>query len=116
MNQPITVSRAAEILAHVRDYRRDQTTLQVEVFRPGSVGGTPRVPVVGMQAGFDWDNGAMLLRPETKLTTLTPEDVAAIHNSAREGQSWHVYQMHKKFSERIRELEAEVAALKQGGV
>lgn len=116
MNEPITVARAAEILSYVQDYRRDQTTLQVEVFQPGSIGGTPRVPITAMQAGFDWDNGAMLLKPEKRLTVLTPEQVAAIERSARKGQSWHAYEAQKRLRERIRELEAELAALKQGGV
>ena len=115
MNEPITVTRAAQALNFVADYRRDQTTLQVEVFRPGGVGVTPRVAIVAMQAGFDWDNGAMLLKPATPLTELTQEDVAAIHDSVRNGSSWHAYQSHKKLYERIRALEAEVAALKQGG-
>jgi RPA family protein len=116
VKQPITVERALQILGFVQVYKREQTTLQVEVFRPGAVGGTPRVAIVGMQAGFDWDNGAMLLKPESRLTTLTPEDVAAIHDSARKGQSWHAFQQYKKQADRIKELEAEVAALKQGGV
>ena len=161
MNERVTVARATEILAHIQDYRRDQTTLAVEVFSPGSIGGTPRAYIVGMQAGFDWDNGVVLLKPSSPLTALTPEQVEAIMESAREGQSWHAYQAQKKLREqirglederdrfrvalnewfdktewvqksaqplelgrhradvlreRIRELEAEVAALKQGGV
>jgi RPA family protein len=116
VSKPITVADALRVLNFVQEYRRDQTTLQVEVFRPGSVGGTPRVQIIGMQAGFDWDNGAMLLKPECQLTTLTPEEVAAIHESVRKGQSWHAFQQYKKQSERIKALEAEIAALKKGGV
>lgn len=104
------------MLSAVSDYRRDQTTLQVEVFRPGSIGGTPRVPVIGMNLGFDWDNGAVLLRPEQPLTTLSAEEVQAIMDSAKKGQSWHAYQAQKQLRERIRELEAELATLKQGGL
>ena len=116
MREPITVEQASAILARVAGYRRDQTTLQVEVFNPGSIGGTPRVPIVAMQSGFDWDNGAMLLKPMRHLTTLNPDQIAAIEDSARKGQSWHAYEAQKKLHKRIRELEAEVAALKQGGV
>ena len=116
MNQPITVARAAEILDHVAGYRRDQTILAVEVFQPGSVGGTPCSEITAMQAGFDWDNGRMLLKPASRLTALKPEQVAAIESSARAGQSWHAYEAQRRLRERIRELEAEVAALKKGGV
>lgn len=116
MNEQITVERAAQILESVKGRHREQATLQVEVFRPGSIGGTPRVAVVGMQAGFDWDRGAMLLKPAQPLTALTPEQVKDIQESARKGQSWHAYQAQKKLRERIAELEAEVAALKQGCV
>lgn len=116
MNEPITVERAAQILECVKGRHREQTTLHVEVFRPNAIGGTPRVAVVGMQAGFDWDRGAMLLEPAQPLTTLTPDQVADIQASVRQGQSWHAYQAQKKLRERIAELEAKVAALKQGGV
>lgn len=116
MNERVTVARATEILARIQDYRRDQTTLAVEVFSPGSIGGTPRAYIVGMQAGFDWDNGVMLLKPSSPLTTLKPKQVAAIMDSARKGQSWHAHEAQKRLRERIRALEAELAALKQGGV
>ena len=116
MNEPITVARAAEILSYVQGSMRDQTVLAVEVFQPGSIGGTPRSLITAMQAGFDWDNGRMLLKPASPLTVLTPEQVAAIERSARQGQSWHAYEAQKRLRARIRELEAEVAALKKGGV
>ena len=115
MKEPITVARAAQVLESVTSYQRDQTTLQVEVFQPGAIGGTPRVQIIGMQAGFDWDHGAILLRPEKHLTILSTEEVRAITDSARKGQSWHAYQAQKRLHERIRSLEAELAALKQGG-
>lgn len=91
-------------------------TLQVVTFNPGTVGGTPTVPVKQLGPGIDWDHGKLMLYPAQPLTALKPEDVAAIHKSAREGQSWHAYQAHKALHERIRALEAELAALKQGGV
>jgi hypothetical protein len=87
--------------------------LVVKVFRPGTVGGTPCVEVKGLDVGFDWDNGKVMIESDTPLTTLTPEDVAAIHKSAKEGQSWHAFQSHKKQAERIKFLEAEIVALKQ---
>lgn len=88
--------------------------LVVKVFDPGTVGGTPCVAVKRFDIGFDWDNGKVLI--EAPLTTLTPEDVAAIHKSAKEGQSWHAFQSYKKQAERIKVLEAELARLKSSGV
>jgi threonine dehydratase len=88
--------------------RKDTKALQVPVFAPYSVG--------AIHSGIDWDANKIMLQTERPVTLLTPEDVAAIHKSAKEGQSWHAYQMHKKLSDRIRALEAELAALKQGGV
>ena len=87
--------------------------LVVKVFRPGTVGGTPCVEVKRLDVGFDWDNGRLMIEADAPLTTLTPEDVAAIHKSAKGGQSWHAFQSYKKQADRIKVLEAEIAALKK---
>lgn len=89
-------------------------TLELEarivVQSQGSVGSTPSVAVSSVQAGFDWDSGKFLIYPEQALTALTPDDVAAIRDSVRRGGSWHAYQQYKKQAERIKALEAELAA------
>jgi len=86
--------------------------LVVKVFNPGTMGGTPCVAVKGLNVGFDWDNGKVMIETDLPLTTLTSEDVAVIHKSAKEGQSWHAFQSYKKQAERIKSLEAELAYLK----
>ena len=83
---------------------------RIVVQSQGSVGGTPTVAVSRVQVGFDWDNGKLLIYPEQALTTLTPDDVAAIRESVSKGGSWHAYQQYKKQAERIKALEAELAA------
>lgn len=85
--------------------------LVVEVYAPGSVGGTPATEVVSLHAGFDWDNGRMILKTARPVTLLTPEDVAAIHKSAREGESWHAYQRHKRWQEKYDALQAKLDAV-----
>lgn len=87
-------------------------TLFVKVFNPGSIGGTPCVAVRNITAGFDWDNGKLLIETDMPLTLLSPDDVAAIHKSSKAGQSWHAFQSYKKQADRIKALEAEVAQLK----
>ena len=86
--------------------------LFVKVFNPGAVGGMPCVEVKRLDVGFDWDNGKVMIETDLPLTTLTPEDVATIHKSAKEGQSWHAYQAYKKQADRIKTLETELAQLK----
>lgn len=93
--------------------------LCVQVFRPGSLGGTPCVAIKDIQSGFDWDAGKVLLTTEVNLTTLSPEDMEAIHESTRKGQSWHAYQAHKEMKEKLEaaeglvdSLQAEIKALR----
>lgn len=85
--------------------------VRIVIQSQGSVGSTPSVAVREVVAGFDWDNGKLLIYPEQPLTPLTPEDVSAIRDSVRRGGSWHAYQQHKKQAERIKALEAELAEL-----
>lgn len=56
--------------------------------------------MTSINPGFDWDNGTIFLEPESPLTLLTPEDVAAIHKSVSLGQSWHSYQDYKRAKEK----------------
>lgn len=93
--------------------RADDLDLVVPVYAPGSLGGTPKVAVGHLQAGIDWDSGVVLAVPVGQLTQLGPDDVAAILESVRKGQSWHVYQREKKLREQIAALRAEVARLEQ---
>lgn len=88
-----------------------ETELRIIVHRPGSIGPLPTVGVEQAGRGIDWDKGNFLLYPEVPLTALSPEDVEAIRESVKKGQSWHAYQSYKKQADRIAALEAEVATL-----
>lgn len=86
--------------------------LVVKVFQPCSIGGSPCVEVERINIGFDWDAGKVLVETQTPLTALCAGDVAAIHKSAKEGQSWHAYQQYEKHAAQVKILKAEIAALK----
>lgn len=92
--------------------RSPELEARIVIQSQGSVGGTPTVAVRDALAGFDWDSGKFLIYPEQPLIPLTPEDIAAIHDSLRKGGSWHAYQSYKKQADRIKELEAELAKLR----
>lgn len=80
---------------YLEEDERRPITFAVEVFRPGSIGGTPCVEIKRIRAGFDWDQGKMLLTPAQPLTTLTPEDVEAIRQDIKKAQSPAGYQAYK---------------------
>lgn len=87
--------------------------VMVCVFNPGSVGPTPAVHVSRVQAGFDWDRGRLLIYPDTPLTALTPEQVEAILESVRKGQSWHSYQAVKAMHEKLKASRADNRKLRK---
>lgn len=111
-NTELTVGSLAEIIMQ-RDSRHFDKKVRVCIHSPGAIGGTPSVAVVSAGFGFDWDNGTFLINTDEKLTKLTPEDVEAIRISVAKGGSWHAYQEWKKQDARIKELEAELRALKE---
>lgn len=83
------------------------------IHSPGAIGPSPSVAVINAQYGFDWDTGTFHLATQEKLTTLSPEDVAAIRSSVSKGQSWHAYQSQKALRERIAELQSQNAQLQK---
>lgn len=86
--------------------RRDPK-ITILVHSPGRIGPSPSVEVEAIHAGFDWDAGQVMIYPAQPLTVLTPEQVSAIEESVRKGQSWHAYQAHKKHREEVKELTAQ---------
>lgn len=94
-----------------RQPNREQT-LVVTVLSPGKIGSSPCVTVTDMHAGFDWNSGKILLSTDKQLTVLSPEDVAAIHKSAKDGQSWHAFKRYERQANEIQVLKNEIATLK----
>lgn len=76
-----------------------------------TIGGRKTVAIKDVQAGFDWEHGKILLMPQDTLTALSVEDVSAIVESKKNGQSWHSYQQHKKHEDVKRQLEKRVLDL-----
>lgn len=102
-----------ELIADIQRHRfTRQTCVCIVVSQPGSIGGTPTVDIERIQAGFDWDNGRLMLYPAKPLTALTETQIRAIEESARKGQSWHAYEAQKRLRRRITDLEKEVAGLR----
>lgn len=90
---------ATEILSRERHDRRPMK-LVVVLHRPGSMGGTPCIEVEGIHDGFDWDAGKVMIHTAQPLTLLSPEDVTAIHESVKKGQSWHAFEAHRKIDDK----------------
>jgi hypothetical protein len=93
----VAAIQRAQSLSH-RGYR-----LTVRVSNPGGLTAHQTVNATAIHAGFDWQAGQMVIETEQPLTWLTPEQVEAIHKSAKEGQSWHAYQREKNHCERLSE-------------
>ncbi len=94
------------LIAHLQridEHNRRELKVVIPVFRPGAIGGTPRVEVTSVTAGFDWDAGIIFLQPAEQLTALSAEDVAAIRESVIKGISWHAYK------ERLKQREVQKA-------
>ena len=58
---------------------------------PGAIGGTPTVNVKSIQAGFDWDNGKLLIYPEKDLRTIEADELLALRK-ANEKEGWAEYE------------------------
>lgn len=71
---------------------------------PGAIGGTPTVGVKTIQAGFDWDNGKLLIYPEKDLRTIEADEILALRK-ANEKEGWAEYEN--------RGLKAEVKRLRK---
>lgn len=111
--EAMTAAQALDHLERIKAVtpRKMDAVLSVEVYAPGTVGGSPTVPVIGLGLGLDWDSGKLIIRPEKPLTQLTLEQVEAIGKSVREGNSWHAYERYKQHKAREKELVDQLATI-----
>jgi hypothetical protein len=93
-----------------RDYR-----FTIRISNPGGLTAHQTIDASGMYFGFDWENGQMVIEPSIPLTTLTPEQLVQLGESARKGQSWHAYEVDKKHRALVKELRARIAELEATG-
>lgn len=107
----LTAKTLAEILLSGTDSQL-ASAVSIPLFAPGHAGPVKTLSVTEAKYGFDWGTGLCLIVPTQQLTTLAPEDVAAIRTSVAKGQSWHSYQAREKDRARVALLEAEIKVLK----
>jgi hypothetical protein len=75
----------------------------------GTVGGTPTVGVKSMQAGFDWDQGVLLVFPEKDLRLIEADELLALRK-ASEKDGWAQYE-NRNLKSDIKKLNAKIALL-----
>jgi len=98
-------------LQRVARGRHAEDRLMIKVSSPGSMGGIPCVEVAQVAAGFDWNNGQIIITPAEPLSRLTAEQVAEITESVKGGQSWHAYEQYKAHKAEAAKLQARIAEL-----
>lgn len=67
------------------------TRVGIVVQTVGSIGGTPTVDIKSIYAGFDWDNGKLLIYPEKDLRTIEADELLALRK-ANEKEGWAEYE------------------------
>lgn len=94
--QPITTSEAATRLLNFAEHDNRERRLTVRICSPGGIGGTPTVDVIGIHNGINMDLNKIVLHTDHPLTKLTPEQVEAITQSVRLGESWHALEQYRE--------------------
>jgi hypothetical protein len=108
-------------LKYFMDHYRDQDDLEVVVCveRVGTVGATPTVSIKTANAGFDWDQGRLMLYPEKNLREIDRDEIAALRKNYDE-LGWSLYKINnikrenKQLKEQVRLLKQELDQLKRG--
>jgi hypothetical protein len=91
----------------------ESITVGIVVKTAGTVGGTPIVSIKNIHAGFDWDNGTLLVYPEKDLRVIEADELLALRK-ASEKDGWAQYENVGLKSD-IKKLNAKIALLEQNG-
>lgn len=109
--QPITTSEAATRLLNFAEHDNRERRLTVRIHSPGGIGGTPTVDVTGIHNGVGMDLNKIILHTDYPLTKLTPEQLDAVTESVRLGQSWHALEQYRELRGRMEGVERERDAM-----
>lgn len=109
--QPITTSEAATRLLNFAEHDNRERRLTVRIHSPGGIGGTPTVDVTGIHNGIGMDLNKIVLHTDHPLTKLTPEQLDAVTESVRLGQSWHALEQYRELRGRMEGVERERDAM-----
>lgn len=98
------------IISTKRDYELDRMRVVIPIKTTGSVGGTPCVDIKSVIAGFDWDDGKLMLYPVEDLSRTDHDYLAKMKEQASE-LGWSVYEFQNLKRENKRLLK-EIKTLK----
>lgn len=93
------------IIDRKEDYELEQLRVVIPIKSVRSVGGTPCVDIKSVMAGFDWDNGKLMIYPEQDLSKTDHDYLAKIRKQADE-IGWNVYEYNnlKRENKRLLKL------------
>ena len=98
------------IISTKRDYELDRMQVVIPIKSVGAAGGTPCVDIKSVIAGFDWDDGKLMLYPVEDLSR-TDHDYLAKMKEQASGLGWSVYEFQNLKRENKRLLK-EIKTLK----
>jgi len=87
----------------------ESITVGIVIKTAGSAGGTPVVGVKNIHAGFDWDNGKLLIYPESDVREIKADELLALRK-ANEKEGWAQYE-NRNLKSDIKKLTAKIALL-----
>ncbi len=106
----MTLDQLIERLTQIRAQNPGAQDVIVCTQSQGGIGAQSGVGVARVDAGFDWDQGRVLIQTDAPVIALTAAQVDAIQDSVRKGHSWHAYQAYKKQAEIADRLRAEMSS------
>ena len=100
------------IISTKQDYELDRMRVVIPIKTIGSVGGTPCVDIKSVMAGFDWDDGKLMLYPVEELSRPDYDYLANMKKQASD-LGWSVYEFNnlkrenKRLLKELKQLKGE---------